>query len=167
MMKIVRKAQKGFTLIELMIVVAIIGILAAVAIPAFMDYMRKAKKSEASVNLNKLGKTAKIAYQESSTFPTVTGAAYPAGPCCGQPDNKCPAVAPDAATWGVLEFEITEPNYFSYTYTPTIADGVATSFVAKAVADTDCDKTSITYTMNGTATTGTPSVILTEPTNKD
>jgi type IV pilus assembly protein PilA len=51
MSKLLRNSKKGFTLIELMIVVAIIGILAAIAIPNFLRFQLKAKTSEAKVNL--------------------------------------------------------------------------------------------------------------------
>jgi len=56
-MKMMKKAQQGFTLIELMIVVAIIGILAAVALPAYQDYTVRAKVQEA-VSLSSPARTA-------------------------------------------------------------------------------------------------------------
>jgi type IV pilus assembly protein PilA len=61
MLKSFRK-QEGFTLIELMIVVAIIGILAAIAIPNFLQYQLKSRQSESKVNLNAI-KTSQIAFQ--------------------------------------------------------------------------------------------------------
>ncbi len=66
--------KKGFTLIELMIVVAIIGILAAIAIPNFMNYQCKAKQSEAKSNLGNI-KTMQEAYRaEHDAFSTSMGA---------------------------------------------------------------------------------------------
>jgi prepilin-type N-terminal cleavage/methylation domain-containing protein len=59
---------QGFTLVELMIVVAIIGVLAAVAIPSFMNYQLTAKRSEAFANLASIGKAQKAYYAEFSDF---------------------------------------------------------------------------------------------------
>ncbi|HYD33548.1 MAG TPA: prepilin-type N-terminal cleavage/methylation domain-containing protein [Methylophilaceae bacterium] len=75
----IKKAQQGFTLIELMIVVAIIGILAAVAIPAYQDYTVKAKLSEL-VSLTSPARTAVGIYCNdlAGTWAAPTGASLSA-----------------------------------------------------------------------------------------
>ena len=62
------RTQKGFTLIELMIVVAIIGILAAIAIPNFMRFQAKSKQSEAKMNLGAIGTTCEAYRAEKDTY---------------------------------------------------------------------------------------------------
>ncbi len=63
-----KKLQKGFTLIELMIVVAIIGILAALAIPNFIKFQARSKQSEVKANLKSLFTAERSWYQEHDTY---------------------------------------------------------------------------------------------------
>ena len=64
-----RYVQKGFTLIELMIVVAIIGILAAVALPAYQDYTVRAKMSEVILAMSACRTSITEVYQTGGTAP--------------------------------------------------------------------------------------------------
>jgi type IV pilus assembly protein PilA len=144
---------RGFTLIELMIVVAIIGILAAVAIPAFMKYIRRSKTTEPLMNLRKLYDSSVTYYETEHAdqsgkilarqFP-VSVAWTPTGPgiCCNDPGQKCNpatyAVQWSNSSWTALNFSVDDPFYYSYQYDAAGAD-TAAHFTASASGDLNCD----------------------------
>ena len=76
------RSSKGFTLIELMIVVAIIGILAAIAIPNFLQYQMKSRQAEAKTNLMAI-KTSEVSWQGERSCFLVVAAAPATAPASG------------------------------------------------------------------------------------
>ncbi|MFQ6094477.1 MAG: type IV pilin protein [bacterium] len=115
------KNRKGFTLIELMIVVVIIGVLAALAIPRFMAATGKAKKSEAKTVLKQLYQLERAYFQENDQY--VAGA------------NKAALVATD------LGFDDPCPSGdCRYDYSVTVAGSTFTA-TATELADADGDGT--------------------------
>jgi len=109
------QVQKGFTLIELMIVVAIIGILAAIAIPQYSDYTSRARASGAIAELNSVKTGIGLCYQELGTL---TG--------CDSGSNGVPTLS---VTDNITAITSVKSGVITVTTGATLADGTALTIV--------------------------------------
>ena len=168
-----RRIAKGFTLVEVMIVVGIISILAAIAIPAFTRYARKSRTAEAVGHLNKMWAGSVTYYMSDFTDkdeegnPVAIAKQFP-GPsgewetkdkgdnvyCCTLTGAKCPGGSKVWATdpvWTALKFALADPhNYLpGYFSSGTSKDSV---FTAVALGDLDCDGVIAKFRRDGSIT---------------
>lgn len=152
------RTNRGFTLIELMVVIAIVGILSAIAIPSYIRYIQRSKTAEAFLALREIHDSS-VAYFESE-HATDDGAIIP--PQFPSPVIVTPAISElgvsrrnpnqdewEAPSWQALNFGVSDPHMYSYQY-----DGIGTRngsrFTASAFGNLDGDTTYSTFCRLGT-----------------
>ncbi len=175
-----KKLSKGFTLIELMIVVAIIGILAAIAIPNFVKYQLRSKFSEASSNIEGLRKAEEALRQgerrivllgginnnfSPGTYWNLAGSILPANTVGAAKLNWTQVQLTHAAA---MDWQVEGATYFNYAVSiagvgVTIVSESGQGYFVGAAADIDADATRGEVVLSKPTLAGT--AVTTNPTN--
>lgn len=176
-LKVGRKAR-GFTLVELMIVVAIIGVLAALAIYGVRKYLTSAKAAEARTALGRMAKDAQSVFERellSQNIVPIQGSTFIARALCDDAPPVPPALATisngkyqsspsdwKAGGWDCLKFSMSDPQYFMYSYSSSGISGVpGDTFTATANGDLDGDLIPSTFEYFGRIQADTAGMVLT------
>jgi type IV pilus assembly protein PilA len=170
LLRIRRKNNDGFTLVELMIVVAIIGVLAALAIYGVSRYLKHSKTAEATRTLGSLETGSKATYQKETIIDTVTGNTDHVFCGASSPDaadsggNPQPGAVPKAqklngvytgGVWKCLNFSLNQPQFYQYDYTSSGAGSTNNAlYTASAAGDLDGNGINSAFTLKGKVVDG-------------